>query len=132
MLERVQQCRNVDEIIIATGDGPENDALEHVVRSAGFGVFRGPEDDVLERYAQAAEQLKADVIVRLTGDCPLMDPVGVDSMIQQREEGEYDYCTNVLPPTWPDGMDISVFTKDILEAARIEAVRPSDREHVVP
>ena len=132
MLERVRRSKFVDEIVIATGKGMINDSLEAVVVSLGFSVFRGSEENVLKRYAQAAKTHDADVVVRLTGDCPLMDPQVVDLIVRKRAEDNYDYCTNVLPPTWPDGLDVSVFTREILEAADREAERPSDREHVVP
>ncbi|MDY7000572.1 MAG: amino acid adenylation domain-containing protein [Thermodesulfobacteriota bacterium] len=132
MIERLRRSRTLDGIVLATGEGPVNNALEHSVAALGVPVFRGPEDDVLARYAGAAEAHGADVVVRLTGDCPLMDPEVVDLVVRTRAEGGYDYVTNVKPPTWPDGMDVSVFTREILDAAHAEARLASDREHVVP
>lgn len=132
MLERLRRARRLDSIVVATGEGSENDALESVVAERGFPVFRGPEDDVLARYAGAAAAHGADVVVRLTADCPLMDPEVVDLMVTARAERALDFCTNILPHTWPDGLDIAVFTRELLEAAAREATRPSDREHVVP
>ncbi len=132
MLNRVKRCRTVDEIIVATGEGVENDAIEGVVASLGYPVFRGSENNVLARYARAANAFKADVVVRLTGDCPLMDPGVVDLLVRTRAEQDLDFCTNVLPPTWPDGLDVAVFTSRILTTADKEAEKPSEREHVVP
>ncbi len=132
MIERLRRARTLDEIVLATGDGPMNNALGHAVAALGIPVFRGPEGDVLARFAGAAQAHGADVIVRLTGDCPLMDPEVVDLVVRTRAEGGYDYVTNVKPPTWPDGMDVSVFTREVLAAAQAEARLPSDREHVVP
>ena len=130
--ERIGRSRKVDDVVLATGDGPENDTLESVIASMGFPVFRGPEQDVLARYALAAKAHNADVVVRLTGDCPLLDPGIVDALLDMQAHGALDFCTNVLPPSWPDGLDAAVFTRDVLEAAHQEAERPSDREHVVP
>lgn len=132
MLDRVAKSSKVNEIILATGAGEENDLLAEVVRKAGYQVFRGSEDDVLERYALAAKEINADVIVRLTGDCPLVDHLLIDLLIETLIDGDYQYVTNVKPPTWPDGLDVSVFTMEILLAAYSEATKPSDREHVVP
>ncbi len=132
MLERIKQSKTLSQIVVATGVGRENDALEKTVRKAGFEVFRGSEDYVLAHYAGAARLHKADIIVRLTGDCPLMDPKMVDRLVQEREKGGYDYVTNVKPPTWPDGLDVSVFTRKLLEDADRQATKKSDREHVVP
>src|SRR5690606_21487233 len=92
----------------------------------------GSEDDVLARYAGAAEAAAADVIVRLTGDCPFADPEVIDDLVAWRDREGLDYVTNVLPPTWPDGLDCSVFTRATLEAAAANAQLPSEREHVVP
>ena len=132
MLERLKRSRSLDEIVLATGEGTENDALSGVVSLLECSVFRGPEEDVLARYAMAAEAHGADIIVRLTGDCPLMDPDIVDQLVRLRSEELLDFCTNVLPPTWPDGLDVAVFTRKVLDAAFREAKRSSDREHVVP
>ena len=131
LFERASRAACLDELLLATGEGPENDALAGVVRGLGFPVFRGSEQDVLSRYAGAARERDADVVVRLTGDCPFMDPAVIDLVAGARERAGADYATNVKPPTWPDGLDVSVFTRDILEAAHAEARLPSEREHVV-
>ncbi len=132
MLARLQRCRTLDDIVVATGSGGENDALAAVAGEAGIAVFRGAEEDVLGRYAGAAADAGADVVVRLTADCPLIDPEVVDRVVERRAAGGLDFCTNVLPPTWPDGLDVAVFTRRTLDRAAREATRASDREHVVP
>lgn len=132
LLERAARAVTVDRVVLATGDGIQNDALAHVVSEAGFEVVRGPEDDVLERYVLAARMFNATKVVRLTGDCPLLDSEVVDMVARACQKCGVDYATNVIPATWPDGLDVSVFTRDILEAAHAEAHLPSEREHVVP
>ncbi len=132
MLERLRKSATLDGIVVATGEAPANDALVAVVDELGVAVFRGSEDDVLARYAGAAESAAADVVVRLTADCPLMDSEVADLMVTAARSDTLDYGTNVLPPSWPDGLDVSVFTRATLEAAAGRATRASDREHVVP
>ncbi|MDH3975345.1 MAG: glycosyltransferase family protein [Deltaproteobacteria bacterium] len=132
MLDRVAKSSAVDEIILATGDGKDNDELARVVSEHGYSVFRGSEDDVLARYTGAAKSCSADIIVRLTGDCPLIDPEVIDQLVTIFIEGKYDYVTNVKPPTWPDGFDVSAFSSALLNDANLKAERKSDREHVVP
>ena len=130
-IERVRQTKDIDEVIVATGDYARNAALVEIASSLGISVFAGPEDDVLARYALAARRYRADIVVRLTGDCPFADPKVIGSVITELKAGALDYCTNVHPPTWPDGLDVSVFTRDALEMAHKEARLPSEREHVV-
>lgn len=132
MLERLRCARSLDGIVVATGETGEDDAIVAVVEELVVPVFRGSDDDVLGRYAAAAAAFDADVVVRLTGDCPLMDPEVVDMVVDARAEGGLDFCTNILPHTWPDGLDVNVFSRSVLEAAAREATLPSDREHVVP
>jgi len=132
VLDRVSRATGLDDVILATGEGEGNDALDAVVSAAGYRVVRGPEDDVLARYRIAAEAAAADLIVRVTGDCPFIDPGVLDALLALRAEQGADYATNVKPETWPDGLDASVFTSVLLQAADREARLPSEREHVVP
>lgn len=132
MVERVRRAQVLDEVVLAIADGPANDALARVAEELGIPVHRGPEQDVLARYAGAARVADADVIIRLTGDCPLADPDVITAVTEQRGSGGLDYCTNVYPPSWPDGLDVSAFTRKTLEWADREAKLPSEREHVVP
>ena len=132
MLERVARSAEVSSIVVATTTDPRDDAIEAFVRSTGHEVFRGSEQDVLDRYHQAALASNADVVVRLTSDCPLMDPEILDGMIRSFKAGNADFLSNSepLPSTWPDGMDISIVGQQSLQRAANEARKPSEREHV--
>ena len=132
MVERVRRAPGIDRIVLATGVGRENDPLAAVAGALGLPVYRGSEDDVLARYAGAADAFSADVVVRLTADCPLSDPEVIGAVIAKRSAENLDYCTNVKPPSWPDGLDVSVFTRALLDRTAAQATRARDREHVVP
>lgn len=132
MCERLGRSRRLDGICVATSSDGSDDVLAERVRSAGIPLFRGSLEDVLDRFLGAARQERADIVVRLTGDCPLMDPQLVDRVIEARERGDYDYASNVDPPTYPDGLDIEVLTMGALERAHREARLQSEREHVTP
>ncbi len=132
MVRRMARAKGVDKLVIATGTDSRNDALGLIAEELGVTLFRGDEEDVLGRFAKAAAKFEAETVVRLTGDCPLIDPEIVDRVIDLRAANNLDYCTNVIPPTWPDGLDVSVFTRETLDAAAAEATLPSEREHVVP
>jgi spore coat polysaccharide biosynthesis protein SpsF (cytidylyltransferase family) len=90
------------------------------------------EHDVLDRYYQAARYLKADIVVRVTSDCPLIDPSVCDAVIQLRQDADADYACNNMPPTWPHGLDCEAFTAEVLARASREARDPYEREHVTP
>lgn len=132
MIERVRSARKIDEIILATSTDLSDNSLEGLGQEEKVPVLRGSLEDVLDRYYQAAMKCKADTVVRLTGDCPLLDPRVIDQMIQVFHAGNYDYLANSVPPpgTWPDGMDIEIFSFKALEKAWNEARKPSEREHV--
>jgi len=133
MLERVSRCRLLDEIWLATSAERSDDPLSSEVERAGYKVFRGSLDNVLSRYWHIGKQVKADVIVRLTGDCPLHDPEVIDLVIDHflKNKNNVDYVSNVLPPTYPDGLDTEVFTFSVLDYAFQNASLPLDLEHVV-
>ena len=134
MLDRVSLSRNVDEIIVATSVDECDDAIEEFVISYGYRVFRGSQEDVLDRYYQAVNLLKVkpDAIVRLTGDCPILDPRIIDQIISNFDEENLDFISNSepLPSSWPDGMDVSVMSYEALIRAWSIAKKPSEREHV--
>ena len=132
LLERLKNTKLVDRIVLATSEDPCNDLLAKYARDLEYTVFRGSEDDVLDRYYQAAKEAKADSIVRITGDCPLIDPAIVNQVITKFENDGVDYASNTLPPTYPDGLDTEVFTFQTLETAWRQAKSPQEREHVTP
>lgn len=134
MMRRVKRCRTFDALWLATSVQPQDDRLDEVVRTAGFGVFRGSEEDVLSRYAEIARRENADLVVRLTGDCPLHDPTVIDEIVAfaSAHVSEFDYVSNALIPSYPDGLDVEVCTRAALDEAHARAVSPVHREHVTP
>ena len=132
LLSRLAKAKEVDQIIVATSIYERNLPLVAHVQKLGYVCEQGSEDDVLDRYLQAAKAHQADVIVRITGDCPVVDPELVDEVIRGFKTANVDYFSNVDPPTYPDGLDIEVFTFNALNRASIETRDPFDREHVTP
>ena len=132
LLARLSRAKEVDEVVIATSTDDRNRPLVEHVRKLGFSCVQGSENDVLDRYIQALREHQADVIVRITGDCPLIDPDLVDHCVRQFHARQVDYLSNVDPPTYPDGLDIEVFTRKALDKAGRETADPFDREHVTP
>ena len=130
LLKRLNKSKKLDHIVLATSNDVRNKNLINHVKSLGFTCTQGSEHDVLERYLQAAEQSKADVVVRITGDCPLVDPVLVDECIHKFKEHNVDYYSNTILPTFPDGLDIEVFKFSALKKAAEETTKSSHREHV--
>ncbi len=132
LLYRLAKSEKIDQIVLATTEGfKDNTLVEHVQR-LGYPVYRGSENDVLDRYYQAAVVNEGDVIVRITADCPLIDPKVVDDVIIAFEQTAADYASNTMPPTFPDGLDVAVFTFAALAEAWKKGERPFDREHVTP
>jgi len=132
LLRRLAGARRVDRIVLATSDDPANQPLAAHVRSLGFDVFEGREDDVLDRFHRAALPYGPTVVVRITGDCPLVDAGLVDAVLGAYSSGSVDYASNANPPTYPDGLDVEAFSFEALAAAAADATRPFDREHVTP
>jgi len=132
MLERVGRAQRLDELVVALPAGPADDALAAVAAAAGAQVTRGPEDDVLGRFAGAVAGRDADAVVRLTADCPLHDPALIDAAVDAFTAMGCDYLSNTLDPTYPDGLDVEVFTAEALARADAEATLPHQREHVTP
>jgi len=130
MLERVRRARAIDRIAVVTSTDPTDDPLAEAVRRLGTEVYRGSLDDVLARFGGAAQALDGEVIVRLTGDCPLIDPAVLDAVVALRATTGADYASNVAPPTYPDGLDVECFTRAALTRALAEAHEPAMREHV--
>jgi spore coat polysaccharide biosynthesis protein SpsF len=131
-LDRLSQSKNIDKIIIATTVNEEDDIIEKIVTAWGYDVYRGSENDVLDRFYQALQNIKPTWIVRVTSDCPLIDPVLVDKVIEVTQSENKDYGSNVIDETFPDGQDVEVFRFSALEKAWKEANKLSEREHVTP
>ena len=135
-LERVSRSAKIDELIVATSTDPSDDPLVEVLRSAGYTVFRGSLDDVLARFIgaidafESATGLHADVVVRLTADCPLASPQVIDDVIRTFESAEFDYLSNTMTPTYPDGLDAEVVRARVLREVASIAIDPPEREHV--
>lgn len=132
LLTRLSMAKELDQIIVATSVDVRNQPLVEHVQKLGYVCEQGSENDVLERFVQAARKHKADVVVRITGDCPLVDPELVDEVIRRFKAAGVDYFSNTNPPTYPDGLDIEVCSFSVLEQASQETSKPFDREHVTP
>jgi glutamate-1-semialdehyde 2,1-aminomutase len=132
LLERLSRAKRVSQVVLATTEQPADDVLHEHVEGLGYQVVRGSERDVLDRYQRAATSTDADVLVRITGDCPLVDPALVDEIIELFASGSYDYASNGSPATFPDGLDVEVFSAQALADAWKRAEADFDREHVTP
>lgn len=132
LVERLRRVQRADGIVIATTTNTTDDAIAKLSEQLGVPCHRGSEHDVLSRYADAARLHGADVVVRITSDCPLIDPALIDQVIAVYQEGDSDCVSNMLPPTWPYGMAVEVFSAAALAEAHAEAGQPAEREHVTP
>lgn len=131
-LERLQHSCKIDQLMVATSDQPDDRLLVSMCTDIGVACFCGSLDDVLDRFHNAALSVGADTIVRLTGDCPIIDAGVVDTVICHFQTTKCDYASNTNPPTYPDGLDVEVMSFDSLQQAWSEAKLPSQREHVTP
>ncbi len=130
-IKRLRLAKKVDKIVVASSVDKKNDRIEKLCEKIGVECFRGSEDDVLDRFYQCSLRYpQYGNIIRTTGDCPLIDPTVVDETITFFEKNNYDYASNALEPTWPDGLDTEIFKKSILYEAAQKAELPSDREEV--
>ena len=132
LLERLKRCQKVDEIFIATTLNPEDDSIEDLAKNLGCKTVRGSENDVLSRFFLVSKQTKANIFVRITGDCPLIDSEMLDSALYLFEKNSYEYLSNCNPPTFPDGLDIEIFSREVLISAEKNASSKFEREHVTP
>jgi glutamate-1-semialdehyde 2,1-aminomutase len=130
LLARLARSRELNQIVVATSVDDKNLPLVEHVRALGYACEQGSENDVLDRYVQAGRAHQADVVVRITGDCPLVDSNMVDECIRRFRIADVDYFSNVVPPTYPDGLDIEIVTLGALERALIESEKSYDHEHV--
>ena len=132
LLERLSCSATVEQIVLATTVQDQDQVLAEHVSQLGYMVYRGSETDVLDRFYRAAEHYKAGAIVRVTADCPLIDPQLVDQVVGVFHDSGADYASNIHPPTYPDGLDVEVFRRDALEQAWQDAATSHQREHVTP
>lgn len=135
-IERIRQAKQIDEIVIATTEDENDTCVATLAKQCGASVFRGSENDVLARYYGAAEAYGADIVLRITSDCPLIDPHIIDEMVLDFKEHQYDISYNIPfegeELTYPRGLDVEIFSFATLEEAYQKAVKQYDREHVTP
>ncbi|WP_421903781.1 cytidylyltransferase domain-containing protein [Maridesulfovibrio sp.] len=130
MIERVLKAKHIDSVVLATTTNKEDDPTAELGRELGVAVFRGDENDVLKRYYGAASEHKCKHVMRLTGDCPVIDPDMLDILADFYFQGGYDYASNCLEATLPDGLDAEIISMEALTEAYKKAELPSQREHV--
>jgi spore coat polysaccharide biosynthesis protein SpsF len=132
-LERLRRCKEAQDIVLATTTLPADNAIVTFCEVEGVACTRGSEQDVLSRYAEAARVVNATIVVRITSDCPLIDPALVDNAIAAfRSDEGCDYLSNMIQPTWPYGMAVEVMSRAVLDEANAEAREAIEREHVTP
>ncbi len=129
-IERVKRAKLIDQLIVATSDEKSDDVIAEFCKDMNIYCYRGSLDDVLARYYHAAKRFNPDYVVRLTADCPLADPNLIDEVISFALKNEFDYASNVIERTFPDGLDIEVVKFSCLEEAFHKATTSCDREHV--
>ena len=131
-LERLMNSKRIDQVVVATTWEPNAEQIKNIAQKLGVQVVQGSVDDVLDRFYQGVKNEEVDYIVRLTSDCPLIDALLVDEVIDFMLLHKVDYVSNTLKPSFPDGQDIEVFTVQALEKAWRSANLKSEREHVTP
>lgn len=133
VVRRASRASVLDAVVVATTTAPGDDPIEALASRHGWPLVRGSEEDLLDRYLLAARTYRADRVVRVTADCPLIDPSLVDAVVAALVASGADYSSNTLPPrTYPRGLDVEAFTMAALETAGQEDDDPSQREHVTP
>jgi len=130
LVERLKRARRVDEVVIATTTNDGDDQVESLTQRLGIGCFRGSEHDVLDRVLRAAQATGTDVIVEITGDCPLIDFQVIDKLVDVYQANDFDYVANILKRTFPRGLDTQVFATSVLEEVARLTDDPVDHEHV--
>jgi len=132
VIDRVKRAKLIDRVVVATSVSRSDDAIETFCRGLGVRCYRGSENDVLDRFCSAARAEKAAQVVRITADCPLIDPEIIDRVVGRFQRGDVDYASNAMVRSYPDGLDTEIFSFSALERAWHEATRTSEREHVTP
>lgn len=129
---RLSMSKELDDTVVVTSESPENDILVNYLSKIGVKAYRGSENNVLARYIDAAEHYNADAVVRITGDCPVIDSSLIDMCVAKYREGGFDYVSNVLPPTYPDGLDVEVVSTQSLKESYEVSKTKENIEHVTP
>ena len=132
VIRRVKKSQKISDLIVATTTEKEDDELVNIAQREGVEHFRGSKEDVLSRYYIASKKNGLKIIVRITSDCPCIDPDVVDSVVRKHIDSKADYTSNALVRTFPHGLDTEVLNFDTLEKAHLEAQQPFEREHVCP
>jgi glutamate-1-semialdehyde aminotransferase/spore coat polysaccharide biosynthesis protein SpsF (cytidylyltransferase family) len=132
ILDRLKKSKLKDIVIVAIPNNKKNTNLEKILRKNKCKIYKGHEENVLKRYYDAAKKYKVDIVIRITSDCPFSDPKLIDKLINTLIEKKFDYVSNTLKPTYPDGLDAEVFTFKVLKEAHKKAKSKYDREHVTP
>jgi len=131
-IERMRRSRLINELVIATTEHDDEEPILILCNKLGVSIYQGSELDVLERYYHTAKYYDADIVIRMTSDCPLIDPDIIDQVIQYYLRNKYDYVSNTQKRTYPRGMDTEVFSTKLLENANKNARENYEREHVTP
>lgn len=130
LIDRLKCVSFIDEIVVATTTQPRDSQIAALCEKLGVGIYRGSEEDVLERYVDAARLFKSDVVVRATSDEPYKDPAVIHQILEAHVKSKFDYTSNVHPRTFPDGSCVEVINAAVLEKAERNGKMPPDREHV--
>ena len=132
VINRIKKTKSVEQIVLVTTKKKEDSILLKIASENGIKAYSGDNVDVLNRYYQCALMFKADPIIRITGDCPLIDPQIIEEILEFYLNHNYDYVSNTIIPTYPDGIDVEIFSFKALKIAAHLAKKKSDREHVTP
>ena len=132
VIDRIKKTSLTDQIILATSNNSDDQILLKIADDENIIGFAGNENDVLDRFYHAGLKHNAELIIRITADCPLIDPSLVDKMIEFYDKHDYDYVSNTVERTFPDGLDVEIFPFSVLEKTYTQAKWSSEREHVTP
>ena len=132
MMERLLRSQKCGTVVVATSDQSADDVIETHCKEKGYPVFRGNENDLLDRHYQCAKLFQADIVAKIPSDCPLIDPQIIDKVFEHYEAHNYDFVSNLHPASYPDGNDVEIFSFAALERAHSEAQKQLEREHTTP
>ena len=133
-LDRMKRCKSLDQIVVITTTENRDDVIVSLCQKNKIPYFRGSEHDLLDRHYKAAQKFKADLVVKIPSDEPLVDPVVTDEVVEKMQNNlvRYDFVSNIHPPSFPDGLDVEIMPFKILEIAWEKAKKPHEREHTTP